>query len=110
MRAAHLIVPTGVGPSVRQEVERRIMREFGGYTKAVGEGAWVDPTGQAIVEPVMIFTVAVAETVASEAALLDVAEYVRAAGQQQSVYVELPGGQVRFHEAPQPARAPAKAA
>lgn len=63
-----------------------VLKVAGGFTVTYGDGAWRDPVGNAVEEPVQVFTVAAPATEAVNFVLRELARDAGAIGRQAAVY------------------------
>lgn len=88
MKEFRLIVPSDGIPRTWWALEARIVREFGGFTRYKGDGAWRDPkTRRTLTEPVVIYDIAALDEGPGFKALREIAVYVCDKFEQQSVYI-----------------------
>lgn len=97
-KEARIIAVAGY-PEAQKNLELRLLRRFGGYTKVASEGAWIDPaTGEIYREPGWIYDVALEDDAEAWASLRGVAKFFCHEAEQICVYLRLPNGQVEFVE------------
>lgn len=95
----HLPVNDNNGESLSYELsiaEGRLLGAFGGYTKAIAEGAWQSPTGHIYREPMSVYRIA-GDWAKDSEALLSLAALFADTMDQECIYVVLPNG-VHFVE------------
>lgn len=68
---------------------RTLAQAFGGFTTTAGAGFWTNPAGNPFSENVIVYDVAIPDTVTSRAGLVELAK--RAAGRmhQQALYIRI---------------------
>lgn len=101
MREAVIILPDVTdshGQSVRRSfVQPELMLAFGGYTTEQCRGAWVDPaTNKTYRDENIRYTVAMDDTPINRENLRMIARRAGMRGNQITVYVRMPDGEVEF--------------
>ena len=101
MKEARLIVPAASSEGkllrpILDQIRQDLLKEFGGYTETLGQGAWQDDTGARFIEPVHTFDIAMEETGANYIILCKLARRICETAKQQAVYVRLASGEVTF--------------
>lgn len=101
MKEARLIVPVNKNdgtpmPEVHKEIQRRLVRAFGGYTRARGFGGWASGS-HVVEEDIYIYDVAAAPGRSRED-LRRIGAFVMGAADQDAVYVRHADGVVDIME------------
>lgn len=82
---------------VKDELTRRLTAAFGGYTLVFeGQGGWTAPDGSAVHEGILIFDIAMEHHYVQTRELLDIAEWLKVAADQEAIYVRTTTGKVFF--------------
>lgn len=97
---ARLILPWQCCDAARHtlvlDVEERLRHLFGSYTRFHAAGSYVMRDGKPMTEQVLVYDIAVTNISATYQQLREIAEHIRVAAEQESVYLRLPNGQVEF--------------
>lgn len=102
MKEARIVMPCASDIDGWGDIHNRLTRDlchhFGGCTKTIGSGCWVDPKGKMIAETVLIYDVAMDDTAANVDHLCRIAEHYGRKLEQHSIYVRYPDGRVFITE------------
>jgi len=95
LKEARIVMPFANFGSDHSQLRAALVETFGGYTCAVGQGGWYDEVNQErIDDSVVIYDVAIDDTLEARRQLLDIALDTGRALDQQAVYVRYPDGRV----------------
>jgi hypothetical protein len=103
VRLATLILPTVNNDGVDQSdthatLQHALCTAFGGYTRTVGEGGWLAPTGVVYSDPVAVYGIAMDDSPRNRSELESIAQYYGNLADQISVMVVHAAGDVAFLE------------
>lgn len=105
MRNATLILPTVNNAGIDQTdthtaLQSALCTQFGGFTRIMGNGGWIAPTGVVYLDPIAIYTVAMDDTVGNRATLESLALFYGNLAGQLTVMVTHVDGEVAFLDVP----------
>ena len=92
MRECKIILPADGDLSSLARIEALIIRHYKGYTKTIGQGAWVDHNGIEVCEDVLIYGMAVG----NDHNLRAIAKTARTLLRQGKVYIKYCDGDVEL--------------
>lgn len=108
MREALLVMPAqdNQGQSLNpllNDLAGTLVESFGGFTVIDAQGGWSGPNGRPYIEPIHVFTIAMAPDEKNNARLRQIADTFGRAARQLSVYVRFADGTVEILDlVPQP--------
>jgi len=95
LKEARIVMPFANFGSDHSQLRAALIETFGGYTCAVGQGGWYDEVNQErIDDSVVIYDVAIEDTLEARRKLLDTALDAGRSLAQKAVYVRYPDGRV----------------
>ena len=100
MREARVVLPVKAGDLAHRWLGKRLLADFGGYTRTAACGAWVDDKGDEQTEENYCYDVAMSDEPTSDWALLAIVDNLFQRTDEQAIYVRGRDGSVSIIDRP----------